>query len=182
MDLHHDLVHNKIATVDDIQRKYKPSLDTTKYYASYFANRIEYKQVIDGPTQRLSHLDVMPFLFEMKTLVKIGNLLDYINTYYSRLLYDTKWSRLSEDESEYYFDIHYNNTQRGQKQENKSDNKLFNKQYRVFSEKQLENGDCAFAVERCTPDIDSTVYRASFMQNLMPKYQYITSIAFDIHE
>ena len=58
----------------------------------------------------------------------------------------------------YYFDIHYNhhhnNNNNFIKSENESiSDKLFDKKYHVYSEKQLENGDCSFFVDRCTPDI-----------------------------
>ena len=99
-NLHYDLINNKINSIHDIKEKYNDELDIERYgillqflieyYPLYFVNRKEYENVINGPSQKISNLDVMPFLFEMKTLVKIGKLLDYINTYYNRLIYNPK--------------------------------------------------------------------------------------------
>lgn len=154
LDLHRDLIRNRIQSVDDLKEKYNRELDVARYgvlcqflveYYSSFVIRKEYENVIHGETQKMSHLEVMPFLFEMKTLVKIGNLIDYINAYHSRLLVSNGVG------TPYSFDIHYGRNSSDQRKG--GEGPLFKKQYRVFSEKQLENGDCSFSVDRCTPDI-----------------------------
>ena len=154
--LHHDFINKQISTIEDIASKYNEHLDLIKYeklcrflldyYPNYFsnANGKEYENVIHGATQTMSHLDVMPFLFEMKTLVKIGKLLDYINAYNDRLIH------ANAKEDRYWFDIH----DKQKKQPKSNENiKIFDKDYRVYSERQLENGDCSFSVDYCTPDI-----------------------------
>ena len=162
-NLHFDLINNKLTSIQDIKDKYNNALDVDRYgillqflieyYGLYFANRREYENVINGETQKTSNLNVMPFLFEMKTLVKIGKMLDYINTYYNRLIYDPKINKINDVDDGYYFNIHYNVMKNKNMNKNISNKLIHNKKYHVFSEKQLENGECLFSVERCTPDI-----------------------------
>merc|ERR1712087_201 len=150
-DLCQDLVRGQLTSIDALRLKYNHNLDVERYgvlcqflieyYPVYF-QRKEYENVVHCRIQ-MSDLEVMPFLFEMKTLVQIGKLLDYINSYHSRLLVSN-----SVFTNYGHFDIH---GKKSSKQKNGSS--LFEKQYRVFSEKQLENGQCSFAVDRCTPDI-----------------------------
>jgi len=162
--LHDALIAGDVESAQQLKQRYNARLDVEKYavllhflreyYPLYFVNRKEYESVIVGDTQKLSQLEVMPFLFEMKTLVKIGKLLDYINAYYNRLILHSRISDREEvQRNAYYFDIHYNHCEKNGRRRRNGKAKLHEKKYEVFSERQLENGDCSFAVERCTPDI-----------------------------
>ncbi|ETO13919.1 hypothetical protein RFI_23447, partial [Reticulomyxa filosa] len=93
-------------------------------------------------TLQLNRLDSVPYLFEMKVLVKLGKLLRYIDVMTNSLLVCNSKS-LEIDKNMHGTNVplslHHPHHQHAS--------------YRVYSEQQITNGICQFGKYRCTPDV-----------------------------
>ena len=170
-DLHMDTLRKDVKCMSNynMNQKYGISPELAMFLRMFETNDNIFHKENMKHLNNIHHLDIIPWIFEMKVLVKIGKLIQYINTYRKNIIYPTfkhnfDFDFIQNDPNLFgnYFDIqHKSKHNTNDKNSNKKSltllrqqfNYIKNKEYKVYSEKQLMKGECNFSEEYCTPDV-----------------------------